>query len=218
MTAVEIKSNTEAKDFKEIKSQIAKLKDEIQRTVKSSVFNDISIRLKSVEDVIKELENGSEHEGVFVEIYHRFETLTDPKSEKRISGLEAEIRRATDPDNLAEKLLFYRLMNKTTLGTNEKGQRIAFFLPYVKHSKTADSLGKQLADAGISEMRLFQVLRSEEPNDLIQLRRLIEQIKPSLNWQDFGKMLYYWNKEQKRRLLEDYFINSKTDTKKSSDK
>lgn len=149
----------------------------------------------------------------FIAIYTRFSQLKE-----HISGLEAEIKRATEPEDLLSIPSFYRLMTGTELGTSKAAQKIAFFLPYASHLETADKLGKQLADGNISEMRLFQVLRSEEPNDLVQLRRLIQQIKPSLNWQDFGKMLYYWNKEQKRRLLEDYFINSKTDTKKSSDK
>ena len=142
----------------------------------------------------------------FVAIYTRFDQL-----KKQISGLEAEIKRATEPEDLLEKPSFYRLMTATPLGISKAAQKIAFFLPFVSHSENAVSLGKQLADNNVSEMRLFQVLRSEEPNDLVQLRRLIQQIKPHLNWQEFGTMLYYWNKQQKRRLLEDYFINSKTD-------
>jgi CRISPR system Cascade subunit CasB len=138
----------------------------------------------------------------FVAIYTRFIQLKE-----QISGLEAEIKRATEPEDLLEIPSFYRLMVATPLGTNKTSQRIAFFLPFVSHAENAVSLGKQLADNNVSEMRLFQVLRSEEPNDLVQLRRLIQQIKPSLNWQEFGTMLNYWSKQQKRRLLEDYFLH-----------
>lgn len=146
----------------------------------------------------------------FVAIYTRFTKLKD-----QISGLEAEIKRTTEPEDLIEKPSFYRLMTGTALGTKEVAQRVAFFLPYVKHAENADSLGKQLIDGKVSEMRLFQVLRSEYPNDIVHLRRLIQQIEPRLDWQRFGEMLFYWSKNQKRQLLEDYFSHTKTEVKKS---
>lgn len=145
----------------------------------------------------------------FVDLYRRYSDL-----EKRISGLKAELKRAAAPGDLAEIPAFYRLMAGN--GTHAYWQRLAFFLPYVNHQEGADSLGKQLAKGGVSEMRLFQVMRSESPNDIIQLRRLVQQIKPTVDWQDFGGMLFYWDyvrpghdaKENKRRLLEDYFLNT----------
>lgn len=145
----------------------------------------------------------------FVELYQRYSQL-----EKQIGGLKAELKRATSPDDLVEIPAFYRLM--IAVGTHKDWQRVAFFLPYASHKQGADSLGKQLAKAGVSEMRLFQVIRSESPNDIIQLRRLVRQIKPTVDWQQLGSMLYYWDyvrpghdaKENKRRLLEDYFLNA----------
>lgn len=145
----------------------------------------------------------------FVDLYQRYVDL-----EKRVSGLKAELKRAATPEDLVEIPAFYRLM--AGVGTHTHWQRVAFFLPYVKHQDGAEPLGKQLAKGGISEMRLFQVMRSESPNDIIQLRRLVQQTKPTVDWQVFGGMLYYWDyvrpghdaKENKRRLLEDYFLNT----------
>lgn len=144
-------------------------------------------------------------ESPFCALYERYAKLKN-----RVSGLQAELRRAASPEDLTEIPSFYRLM--TGRGIHPGWQRVAFFLPYVGHQADAASLGAQLAKAGVREMRLFQVLRSEEPNDLVQLRRLVQQIKPSVDWQRFGATLYYWNTANKRRLLEDYFLalNSST--------
>jgi CRISPR system Cascade subunit CasB len=138
----------------------------------------------------------------FVLLYKRFSDLKE-----RISGLEAELKRAAQPYDLVEIPAFYRLMAGT--GTHKGWQRVAYFLPFAKHKEGADSLGKQLAKAGVREMRLFQVIRSEPPNDIIQLRRLLQQVKPTVDWQQFGNMLFYWdyNDWNKRTLLEDYFLN-----------
>ena len=139
----------------------------------------------------------------FVRLYAHFDELKN-----RVSGLEAEIKRCASLDDLTEIPSFYRLMAET--GTHQGWQRVAFFLPYVKHKEGADNLGKQLAKGGVSEMRLFQVIRSESPNDIIQLRRLVQQVKPTVDWHYFGPMLFYWdyNDSNKRQLLEDYFLAS----------
>ena len=140
----------------------------------------------------------------FVKLYEHFRSLKE-----RIGGLEAEIKRVASPDALVEIPSFYRLMAGT--GTHKGWQRVVYFMPYVKHKEGADSIGKQLAKGGVSEMRLFQIIRSGSPNDIIQLRRLVQQTKPTVDWQYFGKTLYFWNygDRNKRQLLEDYFLASK---------
>jgi len=137
----------------------------------------------------------------FVKLYEHFKSLKD-----RISGLDAEIKRAASPEALVEIPSFYRLM--VGFGTNEKWQRVAFFMPFVKHQAEAESIGRQLAKGGVSEMRLFQMIRSSSPNDIIQLRRLVQQVKPTVDWQSFGKTLFFWDYKDfnKRQLLEDYFL------------
>ena len=122
----------------------------------------------------------------FVKLYEHFKSLKD-----RISGLDAEIKRAASPEALVEIPSFYRLM--VGFGTHEKWQRVTFFMPFVKHQAEAESIGRQLAKAGVSEMRLFQMIRSSSPNDIIQLRRLVQQVKPTVDWQSFGKTLFFWD-------------------------
>jgi len=135
------------------------------------------------------------------ELFQRYEKMVD-----RNSGVKAELRRVAEPQDLLDKPSFYRLM--AGKGTGEGWQQVVFFLPYVKHKSGADSLGRLLAKAKISEMRLFQVLRSNAPNDLVQLRRLVQQIEPSLDWETFGKSLYWWTKSAspKQKILQDYFL------------
>ena len=133
----------------------------------------------------------------FVEIAERFKKLSN--------GQKAELRRVTKPDDVTLIPAYYRLF--PGIKTDVRWQRVAYFLPCAKHKAGGSTLGSQLAKAGISEARLFQVIRSESPNDLIQLRRLVQQVEPALDWQYFGTALFFWGKQNKQRLLEDYFMN-----------
>jgi len=119
------------------------------------------------------------------------------------SGPKAELRRVPRPDDLQLVPAYYRLL--PGIHTDSKWRRVVFFLPFVRHGDSELRLGQALKQAGISEMRLFQVLRSTKPNDLIQLRRLVQQAEPAVHWQRLGESLFYWGENQKRRLVEDYF-------------
>jgi len=112
---------------------------------------------------------------------------------------------------LIEVPAFYRVLqdNKAHKGM----QRLLYCLPLVKHQENGDSLGRALAKADINEKRLFMVIRSQEPNDLIQLRRLLKQANPTLDWRTTAKTLYYWNDQAKRQLLEDFFYYQNTKSK-----
>jgi len=124
--------------------------------------------------------------------------------EKMGNGPRAELRRCATPDDVAMVPAYYRLFFGET---DMRHRRVAFFLPFVKHAPNSDSLWAQLGKGKISEQRLFLVLRSESPNDLIQLRRLVQQVEPQLDWAEFGKQLFFWNYDQKRRILEQFFMN-----------
>ena len=68
------------------------------------------------------------------------------------------------------------------------------------------SVGAALKQFGIKEARIFQVKRSESPNDLIQLRRLVIQAKPEIDFKKFAEQLWYWNENSKKQILKDFFM------------
>lgn len=140
----------------------------------------------------------------FTEIHQRFwETLDN--------GQRAEIRRASNPEDLECLPAFYHLIRYHNPGEIKQLARVAFFLPFAeKHDGKANPLGKQLNDAKISETRIFQIVRSSSPNDLIQLRRAVQQAKlRSIDWDAFAKSLFFWGKQSKKQLVQSFFINMK---------
>ncbi|TAL55933.1 MAG: type I-E CRISPR-associated protein Cse2/CasB [Methylovulum sp.] len=127
-------------------------------------------------------------------------------------GPQAELKRVMNPDDLAVIPAFYRVLQDNK--SYEKMRRLMFCLPHIKHVDGGDSLGKALAKAEINEKRLFMVIRSQEPNDLIQLRRLLKQAKqPAVDWLQMANALWWWdhpNQQSKRQLLEDFFFYQNT--------
>ena len=128
------------------------------------------------------------------------------------NGARAELRRISLPSELVKVPAFYRLT--VGFGTGENIQRLGYCLPYIKPLESGKNLGQALAEAKIREKRLFMVIRSQSPNDLIQLRRLLQQVEPTVNWVQAAKQIYYWNDLAKRQLLENYFLHLNEPAKK----
>ena len=137
----------------------------------------------------------------FTELHQRFWQTLD-------NGQRAEIRRVSTLDDLETLPAFYHLMGDFDLKNIKQMAQVAIFLPLVEHnSENAKPLGKQLNEAKISEKRIFHIVRSTSPNDLIQLRRVIKQAKlNSINWQKFGECLFDWGEQSKKHLVQNFFI------------
>lgn len=120
------------------------------------------------------------------------------------TGARADLRRAAEPDDVALTPALYRLFPGQR--PNVRYLRVAYLLPYAKHAAKAKSLGAQLAEAKVAEARVLQVARAHEPLDMIQLRRLLMQIEPTVDWSEFGTMVWFWNERAKRQLVEDFYI------------
>lgn len=131
------------------------------------------------------------------------------------NGERAQIKRATEPDDLKELPAFYRLIGYAPDSELKQLAQFAFFLPLVKnHKSQAESLGRQLHNHKISEKRLFHIIRSESPNDLIQLKRVLQQAKlEQINWQVFAQSLFYWGKRQKQQLMKDFYLQPNKEDK-----
>jgi len=141
----------------------------------------------------------------FMALYERYQQLKP--------GPRAELKRVVNPADLIEIPAFYRLLQGEK--ANVQMQRLVYCLPLIIHIPEGDSLGKALAKADINEKRLFMVIRSQAPNDLVQLRRLLKLASPAVDWLKTAKTLYYWNDQAKRQLLEDFFYYQ-TNTKASA--
>lgn len=123
-------------------------------------------------------------------------------------GPQAELRRVVKPGDLIEVPAFYRLAKG--YGHHENIRRLIYCLPWLKHQEGGASLGEALGQARISEKRLFMIIRSQEPNDLVQLRRLLQQVKPTVDFVKTAWLLLRWHQpEQKQKLLEDFFLHQK---------
>ncbi|SDY50304.1 type I-E CRISPR-associated protein Cse2/CasB [Nitrosomonas sp. Nm58] len=120
------------------------------------------------------------------------------------TGARAELRRAAEPDDVALTPAFYRLFPGQK--PDDRHLRLAFLLPCCKHAAKAKSFGAQLAEANVTEARVLQVARSHAPLDLVQLRRLMTHIESTVDWSEFGRMVWYWNDRAKRQLVEDFYI------------
>lgn len=136
----------------------------------------------------------------FIQLWNRYDDLS--------AGYKAELRRVSTPYDLIEVPAFYRLTRG--YGSHINVRRLVYCLPYLQHQDGGNSLGKALAEAGVREKRLFMVIRSQEPNDLIQLRRLLQYVKPVVDFSQAARLLLSWDKpEQKQKLLENFFLHQK---------
>jgi CRISPR system Cascade subunit CasB len=130
------------------------------------------------------------------------------------TGASAQLRRVTTPEGLLDQPAFYRLVQP--LGWEGQGNRKALLRQVfclsagkdtIKHTDELISLGRALASSGrINERRVFQLLRAEDPNDMVQLRRLLIHAEPKLNWTMFAKQLRFWNKQSRQQLLEHFVL------------
>ena len=142
----------------------------------------------------------------FIRLYRTFE-----QSGK---GAQAELRRVVKPSDLIEVPAFYRLTQG--FGQSENIRRLIYCLPWLKNQDGGITLGEALALAKVSEKRLFVIIRSGEPNDLVQLRRLLQQVKPTVDFVKTAWLLIRWHQpEQKQKLLEDFFLHQQTPVKSS---
>lgn len=145
----------------------------------------------------------------YLELIKKYDTLNN--------GEKASIRREVEADDLQTNPAFYRLIQGTVFSSSvSQAARIVYFLPFVQHKTEGKKIGALFKDKNMSERRLFLVMRSEYPNDLTQLRRLLQQVKPYavIDWSSFGDMLFLWGKTKeksersKRRLMQDFYLST----------
>jgi CRISPR system Cascade subunit CasB len=163
-------------------------------------------------------------------LYNEYQALSN--------GDKAIIRRCIEPDDLLITPAFLRLVKETlghfdgTDGANAaeffkylpRIARIVYFLPFAKPN--GQSLGAVFnkQEIRISERRLFLVMRSEYPQDLIQLRRLCQQCKDAdIDGAKLANLLLYWGQDKtssersKRQLMRDFYLSNQQPAEEASD-
>lgn len=141
----------------------------------------------------------------YLKLVERYEQLDN--------GQKAMLRRATSPDDMAGIAAFYQLIGATKFQLKQyekQATQLVYFLPWVQQRANGKPLGRSLHEHGISEKRLFLAVRRESPDDLIQLRRVVQQIKPIAyaDWSELGNLLFYWGKKNKHQLMRDFYISA----------
>jgi|SRR6056297_411503 len=140
------------------------------------------------------------------------------------STRQSLLKRAIEPEDLLEKPAFYELYRKHLHQHEQRTGllRLIFCLPYIQHQPDGKSLGAALAALGpdgrakIGEKRIIQLSRIEDrAKAMVQLRRLLKHAQPILDWNKAGRSIWYWGKNSRRQLLEEYFLArpAKTDKK-----
>lgn len=140
------------------------------------------------------------------------------------NGASAQLRRVSEPDDLRDIPAFYRLVQNLGWHDSQRQKEVLLRAVFclsagkdvIKHAEpdvrnpNGISLGKALARSEkINERRIYQVLRSDWPQDMVQLRRLLAHAEPVLYWPSMVEQLHWWtpeNNRSRRQLLEDFVL------------
>jgi len=139
------------------------------------------------------------------------------KYEKLSRGDQAQLgKRIGLPDDLAMMPAFYKLF--PGIAPSKWHYRVAFIVPFIRHSDTSPELGKYIGmlersgKIGNIERRVLQIARATPPQDVIYLKRLLMRFdEPAINWNKSGLAKLFSenpakNSEGKKKFIEQYFI------------
>lgn len=136
----------------------------------------------------------------FIVLYTLFRRL-DARSVKKIRG-------ALNPNDLFYCPPFYRLLVEFNIKREDRfsWSRLVYCLPYLTHSENGRGLGHALARLPIAFKRsqLSRVMLSSYPDDIIELRDLLNLVHPIINWEIFAHTLWHWEYGLKQSILHDF--------------
>ena len=127
------------------------------------------------------------------------------------NGPKADIKRVSNPQELLSIGAFFRLCRQED--NLLKYANVVFILPWLTHEKGV-SLGSVFygdQKHRISEARMIQMQRTDYPQDIVSLRRMVWQsaglhAEQSVDWEILGPQLFYWGENNKQKILQDYYI------------
>lgn len=138
------------------------------------------------------------------------------------NGPKADIKRVSNPQELLSIGAFFRLCRQED--NLLKYANVVFILPWLTHEKGV-SLGSVFygdQKYRISEARMIQMQRSDYPQDIVSLRRMVWQsagrhAEQAVDWEVLGPQLFYWGDNNKQKILQDYYISEIRTNKKEEE-
>lgn len=144
----------------------------------------------------------------FVALKEKFNSLSNTN--------RAAIERVSEPEEVRTVKGSYLLL-PTGHKLYKQWQRVIFILPYINHhideQGRSNSVGANLARAGITEQRIRYMIANSSPVDLKLFKALCQQSKLACDWQIVGKQLYFWGDKVKAKILADYYQEIATEQK-----
>lgn len=150
----------------------------------------------------------------YLDLWERYQQLEN--------GPKADIKRVSNPKELLSIGSFFRLCRQED--NLLKYTNVVFILPWLTH-KRGVSLGSVFYSDQkhrISEARMIQMQRSDYPQDIVSLRRMIWQSvgrhgEQGVDWEFLGPQLFYWAENNKQKILQDYYISEIKTNKKEEE-
>ncbi|MDR1926124.1 MAG: hypothetical protein LBQ13_00310 [Endomicrobium sp.] len=126
------------------------------------------------------------------------------------------IKRLDSPEKLRNFPLYYNLLKDAGVEQpSTSWERMIYILSFIENNNDK-TIGKTFAESKTKdelerwENRICYFLRLSYPKDIIQLRRMIVHAEvKSLNKFKLCETLYYWNKKNKQKILEDFVFAKK---------
>lgn len=150
-----------------------------------------------------ELVKTQQSKSYYLDLWERYQQMGN--------GAKADIKKISSPKELLSVGAFFRLCRREDALL--KYANIVFVLPWLGHKKGV-ALGSVFygdQKHRISEARMIQFQRSDYPQDIVALRRMIWQsvgrhAEQAVDWEILGPQLFYWGENNKQKLLQDYYI------------
>lgn len=151
-----------------------------------------------------ELAKTVQNKSFYIDLWERYQRLEN--------GPKADIKRVLNPRELLSIGAFFRLCKQED--NLLKYANVVFILPWLTHKKGV-SLGSVFygnQKRRVSEARMIQMKRSDYPQDVLSLRRMVWQsagrhAEQSVDWEILGPQLFYWGDNNKQKILQDYYIS-----------
>ena len=139
---------------------------------------------------------------------NRYVKLYNAYSKRISNGDRAKIYRAMiGRGDLRMCPPYYTLLKMCGEKSCPQIKRVISLFPFITHSSNSvESCGKKMYKGKINENRLIPMMEANDNSLAFEYFTYIKKdLKPILNWENFGDKIYYWNKESRISIAEEYW-------------